>query len=113
MRAPHPTAALSSRGWKSLLARLLEQPLNCALCPSKLHPDSSSTHRATRLELGAFPLWGAVTNTQLQPGPNEELMSYVEPLLNCEPLEPSCISPAPTTYIPCSPFTSALFLFFS
>lgn len=39
-------------------------------------------------------------------------MSYVEPLLNCDPLEPSSMSPALTTYMPCSPFTSTLIPFF-
>lgn len=39
-------------------------------------------------------------------------MSYVEPLLNCHPLESSSTSPALNTYMLCSPFTSTLFPFF-
>jgi len=40
-------------------------------------------------------------------------MSYLEPLLNCDPLETPSTSSAPTTYVPCFPFTSTLFPFVS
>lgn len=119
MRAPHPTAALPSEGLEilpgpSLGAARPSRPVPLHAAPG--HCDTQTVpapHRATQLELWASPPLRAVTNTSLQPVPNGELLRYVEPLLNCDPLEASSMPPAPTTYMPCCPFTSTLFPFFS